>query len=494
MDFSTLLVCASCLWVLFQALQMARNKSSTAKLPPGPVPLPVVGSLFKIGDKPNESLAELARTYGPLMTLRLGQVTTIVASSSTMAKEILQKQDHLLAGRTVVDSVCTLDYNDSAMAFSQPNQHWRRLRAVCNTQIFTTQKLDSYQGLRRLKVQELLAHMREKSQMGQPVEIVEAVFVTTLNLISNTVFSVDLVGLNTESAQRFNRLIWGMMEEVGRPNLTDYFPILRPIDPQGARRRMTAYFKQLLALFDEMIDDRLSSSVSPKKNDFLDALLEETQGGGLTRHHVKCLLMDVFSAGSETSASTVEWAMVELLRHPKVMEKARSELIETIKEGRPVEESDISRLPYLQAVLKETFRLHPPAPLLLPHRAESDVEIGGFTIPKDAKVLVNVWAIGRDSNTWVDPTSFMPERFLGSNVDYKGRDFELLPFGAGRRICPGLPLASRMVHLMLASLLRSFAWKLPDGMAPQDIDMSHKFGLTLRKQVPLLAVPILPQD
>lgn len=186
--------------------------------------------------------------------------------------------------------------------------------------------------------------------------------------------------------------------------------------------------------------------------------------------------------------------MVELLRHPKVMEKARSELVETIEEGRQVEESDISRLPYLQAVLKETFRLHPPVPLLLPHRAESDVEIGGFTIPKDAKVLVNVWAIGRDSDTWVDPTSFMPERFLGSDMDYKGRDFELLPFGAGRRICPGLPLAYRMVHLILASLLRSFAWKLPDGMAPQDIDTSHKFGITLRKKVPLLAVPILPQD
>ncbi|KAJ8650116.1 hypothetical protein MRB53_003139 [Persea americana] len=157
---------------------MARNKSSPAKLPPGPVPLPVIGSLLKLGNKPNESLAELAKTYGPLMTLRLGQVRTIVASSSTMAKEILQKHDHVLAGRTVVDTLRTLGFNEFAMAFSQPNQHWRRLRAICNTQIFTTRRLDSYQGLRRLKVQELLAHMREKSQTGLPVDVIEVAFVT----------------------------------------------------------------------------------------------------------------------------------------------------------------------------------------------------------------------------------------------------------------------------------------------------------------------------
>ncbi|KAJ8650121.1 hypothetical protein MRB53_003144 [Persea americana] len=500
MDYYTLLVWASCfLCVFFQALQLARKKSSPAKLPPGPVPLPIIGSLFKLGNKPNETLAELAKTFGPLMTLRLGRVTTIVASSSTMAKEILRRHDHVLAGRPVVHSVCTLGYNDSSIPFSQPNQHWRRLRSICNTQVFTTQKLDSYQYLRRRKVQELLDHMREKSQTGQPVEIGEAAFATSLNLLSNTVFSVDLVGLNSKSAQEFSSLVWGFMEEIGGTNVVDYFTFLSPFDPQRRRRRMTAHLKRLFSIFDEMIDKRLQdrrsgSDDSGTRNDFLDTLLDHTHSGGLTRHHVKCLLTDIFTAGSETMASTTEWAMAELLNTPKVMAKARAELIESTIKGKSIEESDVSGLPYLQAVVKETFRLHPPGPLLIPHKAESDVEIGGFTIPKDSKVIVNVWAIGRDPDLWVDPTSFMPERFLGSNMDYKGQDFELIPFGSGRRICPGLPLASLMVHLMLASLLRSFDWKLPNGMSPQDTDMSHKFAITLRKDIPLLAIPIVPVD
>ncbi|RWR80710.1 Cytochrome P450 [Cinnamomum micranthum f. kanehirae] len=455
MEYSTLLVLASCLlWVFFQALQLARKKSSPAKLPPGPVPLPIIGSLFKLGNKPNEALAELAKTYGPLMTLRLGRVTTIVASSSTMAKEILQKQDHLLAGRTVVHTVCTLGYNDSSIAFSQPNQHWRKMRSICNTQIFTTQKLDSYQYLRRRKVQELLDHIREKSQTGQPVEIGEAVFTTTLNLLSNTAFSVDLVGFSSKSAQEFSSLVWGFMEEIGATNLADYFTFLSPFDPQGRRFRMTGHLKRLFSVFDEKIEERLQerrsgSDDSGKRNDFLDTLLDQ----GLSRHHIKSLLA------------------------------ARAELNESMDKGKSIEESDISRLPYLQAVVKETFRLHPPAPLLLPHKAESDLEIGGYTVPKDSKVLVNVWAIGRDPNAWVDANSFIPERFLGSNLDYKGRDFDLIPFGSGRRICPGLPLGSRMVHLTVASLLRSFDWKLPNGMSPQDMDMSHKFGITLKKEM-----------
>ncbi|RWR80708.1 geraniol 8-hydroxylase-like protein [Cinnamomum micranthum f. kanehirae] len=198
----------------------------------------LVWGVLLVGILPSSStLAELAKTYGPLMTLRLGRVTTIVASSSTMAKEILQKHDHVLAGGTVVHSVCTLNYNGSSIVFSQPNQHWRRLRSKCNTQLFTTQSLDSYQYLRRLKVQELLDHMQEKRQTGQPVEIGEAAFVASLNLISNTVFSGDLGSLNSRSAQEFSRLVWGIMEEIGRTNVVDYFPFLSPFGRQGRRCR-----------------------------------------------------------------------------------------------------------------------------------------------------------------------------------------------------------------------------------------------------------------
>ncbi|KAL5715871.1 hypothetical protein ACHQM5_017633 [Ranunculus cassubicifolius] len=182
--------------------------------------------------------------------------------------------------------------------------------------------------------------------------------------------------------------------------------------------------------------------------------------------------------------------MTELLKNPDIMVKAQSELRETIAENKPIKESDIDNLHYLQAIIKETFRLHPPVPFLIPHRGVTDVEVCGFIVPKKTQVLINVWTMGRDPETWEDPATFRPERFLNSSMDFRGRDFDLIPFGAGRRICPGLPLAHRMVTLMLlASLLHVFHWKLEGGMKPQDIDMEEKFGITLQKAIPLKAVP-----
>ncbi|KAL0425900.1 UNVERIFIED_CONTAM: cytochrome [Sesamum radiatum] len=179
--------------------------------------------------------------------------------------------------------------------------------------------------------------------------------------------------------------------------------------------------------------------------------------------------------------------MTELMRQPDKMLRIRDEIRSLIGENNHVQESDISRLPYLQAVVKETFRLHPAGPFLVPHKAVSDVEINGYMVPKDAQILVNVWASGRDPCTWVESDAFMPERFLDHNIDYRGKDFELIPFGAGRRTCPGLPLAHRMVHLMLATLIHNFGWELE--IKSKEIDMNEKFGLTLQKAIPLRVVP-----
>lgn len=201
---------------------------------------------------------------------------------------------------------------------------------------------------------------------------------------------------------------------------------------------------------------------------------------------------DLFAAGTDTSTIATEWAMAELLKNPSKLARVRKELEEAISlPGQEVEESDIARLPYLQAVVKEVLRLHPPGPLLLPHRAvEAGVELGGYAVPEGARVLVNVWAMGRDEEVWAEPEAFAPERFLGREVDFRGRDFELIPFGSGRRACPGMPLAARMVHQLLASLLRAFDWSLPEGMGPADVDLSEKFGATLAMASPLRAVAV----
>lgn len=202
-------------------------------------------------------------------------------------------------------------------------------------------------------------------------------------------------------------------------------------------------------------------------------------------------MQDLFIAGSDTSAITTEWAMAELLTNPELLRIAQKELNEVIGTDRAVKESDIDQLRYLQAVVKETMRLHPVVPLLLPYKATNDVKVRGYTIPKGTQVLVNAWSISRDPKYWTDPTSFNPNRFLDSDIDYKGHDFQYIPFGAGRRICPGLPLAIRMVHLMLASIIHCFDWKLPEGMRPKDLDMEDQFGVTLKKAIPLRALPVL---
>ncbi|CAN1258627.1 Geraniol 8-hydroxylase [Linum perenne] len=170
---------------------------------------------------------------------------------------------------------------------------------------------------------------------------------------------------------------------------------------------------------------------------------------------------DLFVAGTDTTSSTLEWAMVELLRNPKTFAKAREELNQ------------------------KTFRLHPAIPL----KARSEVEIFGFTVPKGSQVIINAWAIGRDPTIWDNPNSFMPERLMGSEIDVGGNNFELIPFGGGRRICPGLPLAMRMLHMMLGSLVHWFNWKLVDGVDPMSLDMEEKFGITLQKAKPLIAFP-----
>ena len=203
-------------------------------------------------------------------------------------------------------------------------------------------------------------------------------------------------------------------------------------------------------------------------------------------------MQDIFVAGTDTTSSTVEWGMAELLINSETMVKAKVELDEVLGKGKILEEADITRLPYLQCIVRETLRLHPPIPFLLPRQIAEEAEVNGYTIPKNSQVLVNVWAIGRDHSSWKNPLSFYPERFLDSGIDLKGQDFELIPFGAGRRICPGLSLASRTVPVVLGSLINCFDWELEGKISTNELGMEEKFGITLGKLHPLcaLATPV----
>ncbi|XP_058106313.1 geraniol 8-hydroxylase-like [Magnolia sinica] len=483
MEFFYLLLCTSFLLIATHGLLSFRNwLSISRKLPPGPSGLPIVGSLFQIGDRPHESLMALAHAYGPLMSLRLGFVTTVVVSSADMAKEILQKKDHAFAGRAIPDSATAEADYELSVAWLPPSPLWRTLRKILNTQIMTIQRLDALQGLRNKKMVELVQHVREISVAGWEVNVGWLAFATTFNLLSSTVFSINLVDLKSDGAQEFKDAVSRIMEFAGKPNLSDYFPFLRPFDLQRIRRGVRGSYDRL----------QYRELGNARNEDFLDVLLDYSQEHGpeFDRRQVNSLLADLFIAGSDTTSTAIEWVMAELLHNPDKMAKAQKELADMIGTRRAIEESDIPQLSYLQAVVKQAMRLHPTVPLL-PHRAVADVELCGFIIPKNTQVLINTWAIARDASIWEEPMSFKPERFLGSDVDFRGGNFGFVPFGAGRRICPGMPLAVRMVSLMVATLIHSFDWKLPKGMLPHEMDMSDRFGVTLQKAYPLVAVPFL---
>ncbi|XP_054823591.1 geraniol 8-hydroxylase-like [Prosopis cineraria] len=493
MDLVSCILLSVFSYIFIQALRSLHGRSSRVnhQLPPGPPPLPVIGNLLELGDKPHKCLAKLAKTYGPIMSLQLGQVTTVVVSSADMAKGVLLTHDQFLSNRTIPDAMRAVNHHEYSLPFLPVSPRWRSLRKLCNNQLFGNKVLDASQDLRRSKVQQLLQEVEQSSVAGEAVDIGKAAFKTTINLLSNTIFSVDLVQ-SVSTAGEFKEAVAGIMKEVGTPNVADYFPALKKLDPQGVRRRTAIHFSQILDIFHRLVTQRLKlreTTGSLTNNDMLDVLLSEENRQEMEGERIQRLSLDLFAAGSDTTTSTLEWGMAELLRNPKAMSKVKAELEESTRKGKPVEESDIGRLPYLQAVLKETFRLHPAVPFLLPRKAEIDVELGGYIIPKRAQVLVNVWAIGRDPSRWENPEEFSPERFLGSEIDAKGRNFELIPFGAGRRLCPGYPLGMRMLLLMLGSLVNCFDWKLEGGKKAEEMDMDDKFGITLAKAQSVLAIP-----
>uniref|UniRef100_A0A0E0EW46 Cytochrome P450 n=1 Tax=Oryza meridionalis TaxID=40149 RepID=A0A0E0EW46_9ORYZ len=470
---------------------------SCRRLPPGPRPLPLIGSLHLLGDQPHRSLAGLAKKYGPLMSLRLGAVTTVVVSSPDVVREFLQKHDAVFADRSIPDSIG--DHTKNSVMWLNPGPRWRALRRIMATELFSPHQLDALQQLRQEKVAELVGHVARLAREGAAVDVGRVAFATSLNLLSRTIFSRDLTSLDDRGASwEFKQVITDIMEAAGSPNLSDFYPAIAAVDLQGLRRRCARLFTQLHRLFDAEMDHRKlhgrhggPGENGKEKDDFLEVLLRlgarDDDIAGLDGDTLRSLFIDLFAAGSDTSSSTIEWAMVELLKNTLSMGKACDELAQVVGSRRRIEESEIGQLPYLQAVIKETLRLHPPVPLL-PHRAKMAMQIRGYTIPKGTKILINVWAMGRDKNIWTEPEKFMPERFLDRTIDFRGGDLELIPFGAGRRICPGMPLAIRMVHVVLASLLIHFKWRLPVEVERNGIDMTEKFGLTLVKAIPLCAM------
>ncbi|XP_027364843.1 cytochrome P450 76A1-like [Abrus precatorius] len=492
------LVMGILVWIR-RRMVMEHRKGDGGELPPGPRCWPVVGNIFQLGWSPHESFAKLARKHGPIMTLWLGSMCTVVISSSEVARQMFKNNDVVLAGRKIYEAMKGEHGTEGSLITSQYSTHWRMLRRLCTTEFFVTSRLDAMQSVRAKCIQRMIHLIEDASESGScGVDVGRFFFLMAFNLIGNLIFSKDLLDPEMERGARFYYHAIKVMEYAGKPNVADFLPILKWLDPQGIRRNTQFHVNQAFEIAGCFIKERMENGFGESKEtkDFLDVLLG-FRGDGVSGPYtfssrtINVVVFEMFTAGTDTTTSTIEWAMAELLHNPRTLKKVQMELRSKIGPDRNMEEKDIENLPYLKAVIKETLRLHPPLPFLVPHMAMDSCKMFRYTIPKESQVLVNVWAIGRDSKVWDAPLLFWPERFLEPNtVDYKGHHFEFIPFGSGRRMCPAMPLASRVLPLVLGSLLHAFDWVLPDGLKPEHMDMTEGMGITLRKAVPLKAIPV----
>ncbi|KAL1551760.1 trimethyltridecatetraene synthase-like [Salvia divinorum] len=469
--------------------------------PPGPKPWPVIGNLNLIGPLPHRSIHELSLKYGPVMLLKFGSFPVVVGSSVDAAKIFLKTMDLTFASRPKTSAGKYLTYNYSDITWSPYGPYWRQARKMCLMELFSTRQIDSYEYIRAEEMGSLVKEIFGLS--GRPFLLKDSLSTVSLNVISRMVLGRRYMDGGENDAvppEEFKKLLNELFFLGGVFNIGDMIPYINFLDLQGYVKRMKVLSKKLDRFLENVLDEHEArrKTTGHASRDMVDVLLEfaedPTLEVKLERHMVKAFTQDMLGGGTESSTVTVEWAMSELLKKPEILKKATEELDRIIGQNRWVTEKDIPSLPYVEAIVKEIMRLHPVAPMLVPRLAREDCKVGEYDIKKGTQVLVNTWTIHRDPSIWENPNEFYPDRFLGKNIDVKGQDFELLPFGSGRRICPGYALGLKVIQSSLANLLHGFNWSLPSEMKLGELNMEETFGLSTPKKFPLVAIaePRLP--
>ncbi|KAJ1266192.1 hypothetical protein BS78_08G131900 [Paspalum vaginatum] len=484
-------------------------KTCHAVLPPGPPTLPIIGSMhhFLLSAKsqlPFKALYEFSQKYGQLMHLKLCEIHMVVVSSPDCAKEIMRIHDVRFANRYTTIGFDILSYNRNDIVVAPHGDRWRQLRKICVTKLLNTSRVHSFWKIREQEVAHFIKLIGTSSSIGgeRAINLSMMIFELSSNIIMKEAFGYscgysDLEGYLVQLDKAI-RLTTDL-------TFADLFPSSRLMKWVGTNeKKIKECHVRIHKLVEKIIKDRrermdIFSGKTENKDDcddFLSVLLMLEKEGEcsvpLTTETISAVIFDIFAAGSETSSTTLVWAMSELVRHPKIMLDAQTEVRHHLKGKATVTDKDIEDLVCVKHIIKETLRLHPPLPLLLPRLCQEPYGIMGYQVPKGAAVVINAWAIGRDPNYWRNPEQFQPARFAKSDVEFKGNNFEFIPFGSGRRMCPAITLASSNMEIILASLLLYFEWKIPHGLDVSKMDMSEASGITARKKVPLelLAIPI----
>ncbi|KAL9460049.1 hypothetical protein AB3S75_003279 [Citrus x aurantiifolia] len=488
------------LLLFFRRYYYSRNPKKP-NLPPGPKPWPIIGNLNLIGPLPHISIHSLSRKYGPLMHLKFGFDSVVVGSSVEVAELLLKTHDLSFSSRPQLLAGKYLTYDYTGMGTAPYSPYWRQARKICVMELLSPKRLDQFEYM-RVEERKLFLHDMFKS-CSKPVQLKDRLYMLNLSTMSRMVLGkryTEEDENNIVTPKEFTEMLEELFLVHGTLDIGDAIPWLAPLDLQGHVKRMKDVNRRLDRFYEHILDERYARKKSGKDqgvNDMVDVLVQFADDPNLEvkleRHQLKAIIQDLLTAGTDTSALNVEWAMSLLLKNPEAIQKATEELDRVIGRDRWVQEKDIVNLPYIQAIVKETMRLHPVVPLLVPRVAREDCKVAGYDILKNSRVLINIWTIGRDPTIWEKPNEFWPDRFIGKEIDVKGHDYELLPFGSGRRMCLGYGLGLKLVQSSLANLLHGFEWKLPGDMKKQDLDMEERFGLTTCKKNPLVVVPTKPR-
>ncbi|KAG8502830.1 hypothetical protein CXB51_000472 [Gossypium anomalum] len=453
--------------MVFKLWMRSKKKETPKNLPPAPWKLPIIGHLhLLIFALPHQRLTELAKRHGSLIHLQLCELSHVVVSSPEAAKEVMRTHDISFANRPFLLGAEIVLYNLSDIAFAPYGSRWRQLRKVCTLEL-----------------------LRKEINLGEML----------CNLSYNITLRIAFAG-RFKKHEAFISFLKKFVEAMAGFNIADLFPSIKFLpELSGMRAELERFHHDIDAMLESIMQEHRDSSANPKDSvdvteDLVDVLLNLQDHGGLefplTTDNIKAVILDILMGGTETFSTLAEWTMSEMMKNPRILGKAQAEVRELYDKTGDVNESKLHELKYLKLVIKETLRLHPPLPLLIPRENSERCEINGYEIPAKTRVIVNAWAIGRDSNYWNEAERFYPERFIDGSVDYKGTNFEFIPFGAGRRICPGMSFGTAVVELSLAKLLSQFDWKLPTGMKNEDLDMTEAFGASVRRKNELHIIPI----
>ncbi|KAG9439407.1 hypothetical protein H6P81_019572 [Aristolochia fimbriata] len=514
-----LTILSSILFVIPIIIKKGKVDGRKLHLPPGPPRWPLVGNLLQLGPLPHRDLAAFCSRYGPLVYLRLGTVDAVTTDDPDVIREILLRQDDAFASRPRTLAAVHLAYGCGDVALAPVGPRWKRMRRICMEHLLTTRRIDSFAHHRAQEARHLVRSVWARSAAGETVNLRDVLGAFSMNNVTRMLLGKQYFGAGSAGpgeAMEFMGITHELFSLLGLIYPGDYLPLWRWFDPQGCEKKMRLVEKRVDEFHTMIIDEHRKKKKKKNNNnkkeyhseemDFVDVLLSLPGEDGkedLEDVEIKALIQDMIAAASDTSSVTNEWAMAEVIKHPRVQRKIQEELDSVVGRDRAVDESDLGHLNYLRCVVRETFRMHPAGPFLIPHESTRATRVMGYDVPAKTRVFINTHALGRNPRVWDggDVDEFRPERHLlpegGGRVEIgHGADFRILPFGAGKRKCPGAPLGVVFVLTALARLFHCFEWTPAAGLTPEAIDTTEVYGMTMPMANPLLAVPKprLPRD